>query len=257
MRKKSVQRAPRAITIVVMAVSTPDASPILSLTILDSASAPDGVVARSSRVLVVVRDPRANATHPNVVSVPTQRIPPTLRDAILRSASPTGTARPRTEYFTGGRVDTTRDGGHDPTLYATEALLARKLGLAEALERGAVRVEAALRARVQGLAVYDNLGDSGLSEPVDMLNVVVLLSGDETELPLATSSYSLVAWTSVEGFVRGVDSRDPTSFGTRFDPVELCVHGVCLRAAQESLLQLLGKPVFHDAAAVEPAAPRS
>jgi hypothetical protein len=51
-------------------------APVLALTLVDGGSlSPAGKVTIDSRVLLAVRDPETNETHPGVVSVPTQRIP--------------------------------------------------------------------------------------------------------------------------------------------------------------------------------------
>lgn len=218
-------------------------APVLSLTVLDGSSLPGGELRADSRVLVVVRDAVANLTHPNVVSVPTQRIPAQLYDAIVASARSVGKDR-NVRFFDGGVISSKTDDGHNATVHATEALLARKLGLAEGLESGRVRFRAALRARVDGTAVYDNVGSDAIFEPISMLNVVVELACPQDELPLTTTSYSLLAWTSVARFLRGVDARDPHVVSPALDSIELCVHGVCLDAARASLTQLVGSVPF-------------
>jgi hypothetical protein len=192
-------------------------------------------------VLVVVRDAAANPTHPNVVSVPTQRIPLQLYDAIIASGRFVGEEPDRHAAFFDGGVISSADSGHDATVHATEALLARKLGLADRLESGLVRFRAALRARVDGTAVYDNLGGDAIFEPISMLNVVVAIDSAQDEIPLMTTSYSLLAWTSVAQFVRGVDARAAHVVSPALDSIELCVHGVCLDAARASLMQLVGR----------------
>lgn len=222
-------------------------SPILSLTVVDSRSLRRGAIRPDSRVLVVARREETNPTHPNVVSVPTQRIPEDLYDAILHTVEDLGEGPSSgVSYFRGGAVDSVAINGHHPVIYAVEALLARKLGLADDLERNLCGFRAALRARVAGVALYDNVGTTDVYEPVSMLNVVVGLEDRGGGLPLATSSYSMIAWTSVESFLEGVSARDPALVSPRLDPVAFCVHGVCLQAAQASLEHMLGHPPFPD-----------
>jgi hypothetical protein len=63
-------------------------SPVLSLTVLDAATLDDGVLLPDSSVLIVARRPGTNPTHPNVISVPTQRVPESLHRDIVATAMP-------------------------------------------------------------------------------------------------------------------------------------------------------------------------
>jgi len=220
-------------------------APILSLTVLDASSLDDRKVSMSSRVLVVARRAETNSTHPNVVSVPTQRLPSALYSAILDSADPLGGEAERS-YFRGGVVENGKINGHHPVVFAVEALLARKLGLADDLEHDRCRFRAALRTEVGGVALYDNLGPQNVYEPVSMLNVVVEVQSQSSPLQLETSSYSMVAWTTVQAFLEGVERKDPAHISQKLDPLEFCVHGVCLQAAQASLEHLLDRQPFPE-----------
>jgi hypothetical protein len=217
-------------------------SPVLSLTVLDAATLDDGVLLPDSSVLIVARRPDANPTHPNVISVPTQRLPESLYHDIVATATPD--ERPSTEgvfLYRDGDVDSRVDNGHSPLIFAVESLLGRKLGLSEGLESGAVHFRAGLRSLVQGTAVYDNFGADDVYEPIDMLNLVVLLTAGRGTLPAVTRSYGPIGWTTVESFLDGVESRDPRRIEPTLDSIEFCVHGVCLSAARETLVSLLGK----------------
>jgi len=205
----------------------------------------DDVLSSSTRVLVVARAAGANRTHPNVVSVPTQRIPPALLEEIVAADDAVGEDSFRkARFFRGVSVDSGDHNGHHPLLYATEALLARKLGLAESLEGERLQFRAGLSARVEGTAVYDNLASRDVYEAISMLNVVVVLTRGQDELPISTSSYSPIAWAAASRFIDAVDSKNPAVMAAGFDPVELCVHGVCLSAARASLTHLLGRRPF-------------
>ncbi len=221
-------------------------SPVLSLTVLDARSLDAGVIRPDSRVLIVARRPETNPTHPNVVSVPTQRIPQSLYTDLIETTTYLGEEAGRAiSHYADGAVSNAAINGHHPLIFAVEALLARKLGLADDLEHDSCRFRAALRTRVGGAAVYENIGEEGTYEPVSMLNVVVELER-ESEVPVSSSSYSLMAWAAVESFLEGVESRDPTQISPQLDPIEFCVHGVCLQAAQASLNHLLNRRAFPE-----------
>ena len=58
-------------------------TPVVVLTILDGNTlGPNGEIDDKTKILVGVRDYRANPTHPNVISTPTQRIPKGLFDEL-------------------------------------------------------------------------------------------------------------------------------------------------------------------------------
>jgi len=208
-------------------------SPVLSLTVLDASTMPGGRVCHESRMLVVVRRPECNPTHPNVVSVPTQRVPAALFGDLVAY----GAASPATGGD--GGSDSNLHSGHDSLIYATEALLARKLGIGDALERSELSFSAALTSRVPGHAVYDDGEAPGTSEPIDMLNVVVKIAPGDIELPAESASYSYILWATVQSFLDALEQRDPSTIDPRLDPLKLCLHGLCLSAAETSLKSLL------------------
>ncbi len=237
-----------------MSIESPPRSPVLSLTVLDSKTLSEGVIQLDSKVLIVARSEAGNRTHPNVVSVPTQRIPQAMSDAIVATADRVG-ADPTSAitYFRDTGSDSTVHNDHHPLVSAVESLMSRKLGLADALEREELSFRAALRAQVEGAALYENLSDSSVYERVSMLNAIVILREDQATLPMRTGSYSVMAWTSVESFLAGVDRSDPTLIGPEFDPLTFCVHGVCLQAAQASLEHLIGHAIFErEAPSIDP-----
>jgi hypothetical protein len=169
-----------------------------------------------------------------------------MSDAIVASAERVGTDPvSAVTYFRDSGADSDIHNDHQPLISAVESLMSRKLGLADALERGELSFRAALRAQVNGTALYDNLADSDVYERVSMLNAIVEVRQDRTTLPMTTGSYSVMAWTSIESFLEGVGRRDPTMIGPEFDPLTYCVHGVCLQAAQASLEHLVGHTLFE------------
>jgi hypothetical protein len=78
------------------------------------------------------------------------------------------------------------------------------------------------------------------------LNVLVELVTGQDAVPLRTATCSLVGWTTVNRFIHGVESRKVEDIAPGFDPIELCVHGVCLDAAVACVRHRLGAPLFSD-----------
>ena len=56
-------------------------SPVIAVTIIDCVPESD----RFGEVVLVVRNPQTNATHPGTVSVPTQRVPPAVLPLLTRT----------------------------------------------------------------------------------------------------------------------------------------------------------------------------
>ncbi len=235
-------------------------APVIALTILDATTlGPDGSIRDDSRLLLGVRDPRTHATHPDVVSVPTQRIPPEVLAAI--QARSQATLHPALDLPFPERlqealileaegIDSRTTRGHDPFVYAVESLLSRKLGLAEALEQGAVSFTAFPGALLDGSVLYKDRGPEFeipgekvtlegqvyFRERNAMVNVVVKLAG-ASAVPEKTSSYRALRWIGVADFLRLAATRDHkilfSLFGT--DAFGLCIHGLCILSAYSFL----------------------
>ena len=101
-------------------------SPVIAVTIIDCVPESD----RFGEVLLVVRNPQTNATHPGTVSVPTQRVPPAVLPLLTRTEV--------SERWSSNE----RLSGHKAEIFVVESVLARKLGLADALEAGTIAFEA-------------------------------------------------------------------------------------------------------------------
>lgn len=213
-------------------------SPVLSLTILDRGTLIGGGVAPDSRVLVVVRDPTTNLTHPSVVSVPTQRMPGVLFQAILETSGIIDVADSR-KVLGGGEVSSMRQAGHEPLIYSVESLLARKLELSAPLETGALSFLAAPRGLLNGVVEYDNMSGSERKEQISMLNVAVYITAGAELMPKRTSSYSYVSWAPVQTFIDTVEQKSPSLLDPVLDPFEYCVHGLCVAGATEFLSRAL------------------
>src|SRR5262249_11670546 len=91
--------------------------PVLSVVLVDRRNDGQGV-------LVGIRNEAVNVNHPNVVSVPTMRLPVPLAASIVEQVEhnelPSSLLRPGI--------------AHDPLGYALWSLLAAKVGVAEAIE---------------------------------------------------------------------------------------------------------------------------
>jgi hypothetical protein len=221
--------------------------PVLAVTILDDATLVNGIIVPATKLLVVVRDPRANATHPDVVSVPTQRIPFALAGALLESSNPLDrevTEEGETVYFAARESNNLQGMSHDPLLYAVIALMTRKLGVTEQLEwsSGAppsLVFHATLSSITVGFAKYINMPPGQQLEYIKMFNAGVRVLRGSRVFPQQTSSYSLIKWVEVDHFMEAMRDKNPMAIDSRLRLEQYCIHGLCVHAAHGSLARAL------------------
>jgi hypothetical protein len=170
-------------------------------------------------ILAGVRTPAANRTHPDVVSVPTLRVP----EVVARSWPE-------------------RDDG--TVMREVENLLARKLGVADALELGQISLARRHFGGWQGTSVIGEDEDGLRTEDLTMFNACVeVLSGSDL-FPERTASYDPLRWARVSDFLRMVRTREVAHLGVDLDPIQFCAYGLCLTSAERVLAEwaeLLGE----------------
>jgi hypothetical protein len=184
--------------------------PVLALTVLRE-------VAGSRQILVGVRDPRANRTHPDVASVPTRRVP----DLLAR------------EWQSMIRKDR---GAEYPGLAGEiTALLGLKLGLADPLERGEVTFRIGSVGASQGISVIgeDHAGVPE-TEELTMFNAEIVLERGADLLPKATASYSALVWAELDAFTRMVRMHEVEQLDAGLNAL-FCAYGLCLQTSQAML----------------------
>ena len=212
-------------------------SPVLSVSIFNQVISDSDLISDGAKIQVVVRDPQTNETHPNVISIPTQRIPSALFRAIQESAvweKEIGS----TAFYTAGEVDNSSESAHHPVIHAVETILSRKLGLARGLELGALRFRAALRAVTIGKSVYDDSELHKRTEHIAMANIRVIVTQGADLFPPKSSSYSSIVWVSVNSFLETVRQKNPLFLD--LDPFEYCIHGLCISTAYDTLAYRFG-----------------
>lgn len=222
---------------------------VLSLVVLDGATE-DSLVTEDLRILVSVRDPINNRTHPGVVSVPTIRIPTALA-ADLRQGQHVHSQFGSTELFDCATVNSLDAGGHSPVIFAVKATLCQKLGVAEALESGGLHFRAAIAASTSGWSYYDN-EPSPTAEFIRMTTLLVFITKGVNTFSSQTSSYSSVMWCEVGKFLGAAQARDVSALD--YDPVSICIHGMCIASAYDILASKLGGAPYLRGAIVDPAA---
>jgi hypothetical protein len=194
--------------------------PVLALTLLRQV---DG----RNEVLVGVRT-KHNGTHQNVMSVPTVRILPEvaagwrkpLRDGVL---STDGLRQHESVSRT--------------ALHVVRELLARKLGVAEALERGEVTFVVEAMMAIQGTSLLASHDGRDVTEDLTMFNAQVRWSSGHDLGDGRTSSYDPLLWITEDEFAEMVRTRDVGVLDAGLDEIEVCVRGLCI----DSTMRMLGR----------------
>lgn len=213
----------------------PDVREVLSLVVLDG-TVEDSSVTEDSQVLVTVRDPLNNRTHPGVVSVPTIRLPAALA-VELRQGQHLSNQFGSTELFECVAIKSWDADGHSPIIFAAKTILCQKLGVADALESGGLLFSAGVAASSAGWSYYDD-EPSPSSEFIRMTTLMVSIVRGVSMFTPQTSSYSSVTWRKVGTFLRAARARDVSTLS--YDPMSICIHGLCIASAHDVLAAKLG-----------------
>lgn len=219
-----------------MKISTPEPVPVLAATIVDVATLVHGAIAPTTRILIVVRDATTNVTHPDVVSMPTQRIPFALAESLLNDTSSLGseqTADAETTYLIGPEYTNLERMVHNPVVYSVVALLTRKLGVTEYLEwhhghKPRLTFSATVASMTVGHATYSNRPGGRESEYIRMINVLVRIVDGVDLFPSQTSNYAFVRWVDASRFMEAMRDRNPTAIDPRLRLEQYCIHGLCV-----------------------------
>jgi len=206
---------------------------VLTLTIIDGKTLDAGRIVDDSNVRICVRDPDQNLTHPNVVSVPTLRIPATLAEQLINTSDVTG-QRNNTDIYKHSFVSNQIENGHNPVIFAVESLLSRKLGLSDFLEQNKIHFTASIAGMHRGIAQYPNQQSS---EELQMVNLLVIISKGASLFPKTTASYTFSGAMSVKNFkIMWADGKDARLTGL---PPEIafgvCVDGLCILSTYDIL----------------------
>ena len=185
--------------------------PVLALTVIRYGS-------RGVEILTGVRTEAANLTHPGVVSVPTLRVPEVLAESWLSG------------------IDASIGLGRE-----MENLLARKLGVADAIELEKVRWKIHAFGAWQGTSIIGENQNGPVTEDLTMFNACIEIVEGSDLFPAETASYKPLLWVPVKNFLRMVRTRQVAALGADGDELLLfCVYGLCLESAVR-VLSIVGR----------------
>jgi len=190
------------------------------------------------QVLTGKRTAEANATHANVASTPTMRIPDEEAGLLLPDHVPfclSGSINPQKPFVSESLTPSVAGLPDSRDVLAAKVtdLLALKLGLGQALESSRQSIGRTSLARcVVGFSyLEDSSSGKPLFEPLIMLGAIVGLDQKIAEqIPSATASYSNLGWTPLATYVHGVATKTlleviPTAKPE--DELKVCVRGLC------------------------------
>ena len=196
-----------------------DFKPAIALTLVRQPSP------RRYEILCGVRTPAANRTHADVVSVPTLRIPRPVAQRWLDLRARTG-----------GIADGETEG---EVLREVTNLLARKLGVADALELGRITLRHHGIDGWKGTSVNGEFADGTLdTENITMFNACVEVVDGGDLFPERTAAYNPLIWTPVTTFCEMVRTREVGLIRSDLDEMMYCVYGLCLETTTRILEQV-------------------
>ncbi|RLA54460.1 MAG: hypothetical protein DRR42_01845 [Gammaproteobacteria bacterium] len=212
---------------------------VLALTIVRSTSAESASHEDDEEVLFCVRNRSTNLTHPDVVSVPTQRIPDVVGRAIEALGSPQGKSGD-TQLLTSAKYSNNGTKGHNPLIYVVESLLASKMAMADRLELGELEFTVELAGTHYGRARYaKGSGENpevNDDEELRMINAWARIDKGAHLFQGATISYGVQKWTACSDFIRMWDGKDVTIVGlSPQQAVGVCVLGLCITSTYDVL----------------------
>lgn len=209
-------------------------SPVLAFTFVDGATlSDDGNVLDSTKVLVCIRNDDKQ-THANVVSVPTRRFPEACFDGVL-SLSKIDDERPNTddtgemyileaEYAESGQKAT-----QNSVISAIDTILARKLGLSDALEDELISFKGKPVVLKAGPSpVFSNFDED---EPIKMINIFVILNGKLDLIPSKTSSYQKIFWLTAGQLVENIRLKKVMTTNEAGEEYNYLCGGICVCTA--------------------------
>jgi hypothetical protein len=220
-----------------------EAQAVLALTIIDGSTIHLGRIDEETKVLLAVRNPNTNSTHPNVISVPTQRIPQSMLENLISSTPVHHQDQQSGTMILGGDIfDANTTNGSNALIFGVESLLSRKLGLADYLENNKVRFVVRLAGVVTGVVTHPDH-----SENTSMINAVVIITEGAQFFPTSSASYSHIIWTNVSTFFKTAAEKNSLLLSSDLSPFEYCIHGLCIMSAYNVIAHSLGTDFYPHA----------
>lgn len=219
-------------------------SPVFALSIFNIDSTDNGVITPDTLILAGVRRPETNLSDPNVISVPTHRIPAAFLQDIVNELEPKSIE----EKVLGPdkRVYATWKEKHsngpskakEMVTFLVKSLMSSKLGTAEALygAEGKLKlISVEPRVSIFGQVVGTNANPVDGVEMIHMLGIAAFVRFDRNPFLKQTESYANIQFIKAKDFVQIVEKKDPMLISMFGDWAEVCVRGLCVLTANAQI----------------------
>lgn len=217
-------------------------APVVTLTVIDYTEKEP--ISIESQLLIVVRDPLTNIIQPDVVSMPTKRIPRSLYKELV-SDTEILCKTSKTLYLKSPTFSNLSHNGHYPVIYVVEAILAQKLGVANALISKEITFEASIATLITDIVSYDTFNEEEKHEQTSMLNIQVLLTKGNHFFPKSTASYSYIFWESARKFLHTARSKNTSILRSDLSVLKYCIHGLCIWSSYNLLALKTNIPPYR------------
>lgn len=210
---------------------------VLGLTIINVVDKSKGITCKD-KILLCIRDPLTNINHPNVVSVPTQRIPMSLYRDIISSADSYNIQSPYV-LFNGDFISNDRYRGNNPVIFSVEATIFRKISIFnDGYINGGLCFDARLISATSNVLHYPRNNGKVISEYVNMLNIIVYLY-NPTIFPANSWKYSNMKWVEIGGFLEAFNKRDVSYIGVDMNIIGCDIYGLCVSSSFAALNSII------------------
>ena len=206
---------------------------VAALTILDVSESSE--ITTNTPMLLGIRTNVANHQHKFVASVPTKRIPPIAFWDIANRES-LDHSEAYTELVQGKTYANLTHRGNNFVTEAVETIMARKLGLGDALVCEHIDFEATAKIILSGIS--PKYTDDDVEEPLWMVNILVLLRAGKEFFPSSTASYDPIVWVTIGEFFQLMEHKSITL--SLEDGVQTyTVGGFCTETSQTVLSNII------------------
>ena len=216
-------------------------SAVIALSIVRGQAVDSECQSRASEILLAVRNPASNPTHPNIISVPTLRVPKALMASLVDTLELIATWPDGVTFYRFPEIRSDRDNGHHPIVFTIESLFSRKLGVADFLESGKMVYSSCLFSVTPGTTEYKTKNPYGSSETIAMGNIWVTVREGFDLFPKGNASYSQIFPASLDALEEVKATGDLSRFPHPLNPAIHSIGGLCIASSINTIRYLFPK----------------
>lgn len=217
-------------------------SPVISLAIIDRSTTKNGLIVPSTKIYTAVRNPNYHLTDPDVISLPTQRVPVEFGQDSLPWYMTTDITETGDEER-GRRVEVMwrKRNVYDlhsikPIRRHVQKLLDTKLGVTQAMKERRLSIHSAtIESSILGKVYGTDEDPENGTEMLHMIGLRVDAAFREgtNPFPEETDAYYSAQFMPVEEFTDLVENKNPYLVRRFGDISKVCVRGLCVLAGNK------------------------